>query len=383
MRASDVFNGLEPLTPIELKRINQKSVYDYIYEVGTTSKLDISINLKLSLPTVAASVSTFMEQGLVVNSGVYSSTGGRKAQMFACNEKARIAIGVEVLKEQAQIVAIDLYAAILQEATLEVPFQNNDEYYRTLGAWINNFVDSLPFDKSFTLGVGIALQGLISFDGETVSYSEILNATGVTRNTFQQYIDLPCVLIHDTEAAALSEVWKRKDLSNAIYLALNRNFGGTLILNGHVQNTRDISSGCIEHMCINPNGELCYCGKQGCVETFCSANSLKNAAQIELDEFFSRVHSGDARSSKIWRNYLRYLAITIDNIRMIVDGEFILGGYLMQYINDDDLALLIEYVKQQCAFDASSFTILTGRYREKAPKLGAGIALIDRFFNSF
>src|SRR5690554_251102 len=335
MRASDVFNGLEPLTPIELKRINQKSVYDYIYEVGTTSKLDISINLKLSLPTVAASVSTFMEQGLVVNSGVYSSTGGRKAQMFACNEKARIAIGVEVLKEQAQIVAIDLYAAILQEATLEVPFQNNDEYYRTLGAWINNFVDSLPFDKSFTLGVGIALQGLISFDGETVSYSEILNATGVTRNTFQQYIDLPCVLIHDTEAAALSEVWKRKDLSNAIYLALNRNFGGTLILNGHVQNTRDISSGCIEHMCINPNGELCYCGKQGCVETFCSANSLKNAAQIELDEFFSRVHSGDARSSKIWRNYLRYLAITIDNIRMIVDGEFILGGYLMQYINDD------------------------------------------------
>jgi len=70
MRAFDTFNGSEPLTPIELKRINQKSVYDYIYEVGTTSKLDISTNLKLSLPTVAASVSTFIDQGLVVNRGV-------------------------------------------------------------------------------------------------------------------------------------------------------------------------------------------------------------------------------------------------------------------------------------------------------------------------
>jgi len=303
--------------------------------------------------------------------------------MFACNAQARIAIGVELLKEEVQIVAIDLYATILEEATLEVPFENNDEYYKTLGTWINEFVNALPYEKAINLGVGIALQGLISYDGEVVSYSEILNATGVVREAFQRYIELPCSLIHDTEAAALAEVWKRKDLSNAIYIALNRNFGGTLILNGHVQNTRDISSGCIEHMCINPNGDLCYCGKQGCVETFCSANSLKEAAQIELSEFFTRVHGGDARSLKIWRSYLRYLAITIDNIRMIVDGEFILGGYLMQFLNEDDLNLLIEYVKQQCAFDASSFTIRTGRYREKAPKLGAGIALIDRFFGSF
>ena len=60
-----IFSNCERLTPIELKKINQKKVYDYIYHSKITSKLEISKSLELSMPTVTQHLSTFIESGLV------------------------------------------------------------------------------------------------------------------------------------------------------------------------------------------------------------------------------------------------------------------------------------------------------------------------------
>ena len=152
-------------------------------------------------------------------------------------------------------------------------------------------------------------------------------------------------------------------------------------MNGRVFNGGELSSGIIEHMCIDPDGPLCYCGKQGCVETFCSANSLSSAAQMDLGTFFERMHGGDPRCCKIWRNYLHKLALTIDNIRMIIDCEFILSGYLLEYMNEDDIQRLTRYVKEQCAFDSPDFSLRLGRYGSKSASLGAAISLIEDFLD--
>ncbi len=130
------------------------------------------------------------------------------------------------------------------------------------GNSVNTFIDSLGTPLENILGAGIALQGLVSDDGKVITYSEILGITGTNLKRFQKYIKVPCLLVHDTESAALAEIWHDTTISNAIYLALNRNFGGTLILNGKVHSTQEPRSSVIEHMCLDPNGPLCYCGKE-------------------------------------------------------------------------------------------------------------------------
>jgi predicted NBD/HSP70 family sugar kinase len=366
-----------------LKRINQKRVYNYIYEVGKTSKLEIANALKISFPTVASSVNTLIEQGLVSNCGEYDSTGGRKAQIFCCNSLAKIAIGVEILKEGVQIVAIDLYGQILREDYNNIPFENSEDYYSKLGMWINSFVFNLPYPKKRNLGVCIALQGLISNDGETITYSEILKSTGVKRSSYQKYLDYPCTLVHDTEAAALAETWQRPEISDAVYIALNRNFGGTVILDGRIQRPFSIKSGVIEHMTIDPDGPLCYCGKRGCIETFCSANSLKETAQMDLAEFFEKIHSGDSRCIQIWEKYLGYLALSINNIRMVINCDFIIGGYLLQFMNKSDIELLTKLVTDRCSFkDYGIIQFKLGKYKDKAPKIGAAITLVIKYISA-
>lgn len=370
------------LTPTEIKKINRKRTYDFIYQSRLTSKLAISEALNLSLPTVTQNLDSFIKLGLVEKKGEYESTGGRRAQVIRLNEKARIAIGVMVLKECTQIAAVDLYGDIIQEDTLSIHFKDSEDYYEKLGSWINTFAKSLPYPTEHLLGVSIALQGLVSPDGEIITYAEILQCTGAKRATYQKYIDLPCYLIHDTEAAATAALWQDNSIENAVYLLLNRNFGGILIVDGQVVKGRELGSGIIEHMCLHPDGPTCYCGKQGCVETYCSAGSLKNMVNMELPEFFRRVHDGDPRCSKIWRSYLKYLAIAVDNIRMVVDCDFILGGYLLQFMNSTDVELLTNYVKEQCAFDTPSFKFLISKYGEKSTQLGAAITLVKKFLES-
>lgn len=368
---------------IDLKKINQKKVFEYVYREYKTSKQEIANALDLSLPTVSSSINFFIDQNLMQSCGEYKSTGGRRAKVFCCNTLARIAFGVEILKERVRIVATDIYGKILNEEFLEVMFSNTQSYYEALGTWINNFVDGLGHSPESYLGVCIAIQGLVSLDGERISYSEILKSTDVGRDVYQQYIQLPCTLIHDTEAAALAESWLRSDVGNAVYIALNRNFGGVVLINGRVQKDSTLNSGVIEHLCLDPGGGLCYCGKRGCVETFCSANSLREQAQMNLSEFFDKVHSGDSKCLHIWRRYLEHLALAIDNIRMIVDCQLIIGGYLLQFMNQSDIDLLTTYIENTCAFSTPPYTVQTSTFGDKSPLIGAALSLIEDFIISF
>lgn len=369
----------KPLNQVELKKINQRKVYEYLYRTKRSSKLEIAQALDLSLPTVSSSINHFINRGLMGSCGENKSTGGRRAKVFCCNALAKVALGVEILRESARIVACDMYGNILQEGHFELPFSTATEYFEALGQWVNTFVADLPYSEKQILGICIAVQGLVSLDGERVSYAEILRATGISRDVFQQHINLQCTLIHDTEAAALAESWLREDFTNAVYIALNRNFGGVLLFNGKVQNDSELNSGVIEHLCLDPNGGICYCGKRGCVETFCSANSLKEQAQMPIAEFFDKVHSGDSKCLQIWRRFLKYLALTIDNIRMIFDAQLILGGYLLQFMVESDIELLQKYIEDTCSFNTPPYEVSTSTFGDRSPMVGAALSLIEKY----
>ena len=62
--------------------------------------------------------------------------------------------------------------------------------------------------------------------------------------------------------------------------------GGGIITNHQIHQGISMHSGTLEHMCINPDGPLCYCGSRGCLETYCSANALEQAEAC-LPKIFS------------------------------------------------------------------------------------------------
>ena len=297
----------------------------------------------MSLPTVTQNLKELEAAGLVERKGLYESTGGRKAHIYHFVADAHIAVGMVLLKDLYRIVAVDLYGEELKSEEVSHPFSCDDEYFLQMGGHVNALIAALGCDNSRILGVCIALQGLISPDQTTVAYGEILSCTGLTLDRVAAGIPYPCTLIHDTDAAAAAELWARKDLTDAVLLSLTKNFGGAVITGGQVHHGLELASGIIEHMRLYPHGRLCYCGKQGCIEAYCSAGALKRDAGEPLETFFEGLRAGDSARQEIWQTYLHNLAIAINNIRMVFDSEFIIGGYLLRFMTDEDFNQLTQY----------------------------------------
>lgn len=368
----------EALTTAEIRRLNCEKIFIYIYRSKRTSKQTIAQALGLSLPTVTQNLKILENLGLIERNGFYESTGGRKAQVIHCVQDARIAIGVTVLQESLNVCAIDLSAQIIREAQYPLTFQNTDSYYQQVGRLVTDFTNSLSYPAEQILGIGISIQGLVSPDGEQVIYGSILQNTGTPRQTFQKYLPYPCRLLHDTDAAATAEFWHNEELQDAVYLVLNRNLGGALVIGGEIR----YGSGIIEHMTLVPGGKPCYCGKLGCAEAYCSANSLRQASGLPFELFFQQLRAGSPKCAAIWQEYLRSLALAVDNIRMLVNCQFMIGGFLQQFMVDEDFQLLTRYVEELTSFPELPVSFVQGRHGYRASMLGAAIYYVDSFLHS-
>lgn len=374
-------------TSSDIRTANKRRVLHTVYSQKEISKQRLSQVLSMSLPTVTQNLKEIEALGLIERRGLYESTGGRKAHIYRFVSNARIALGVVLLKDFYRIVAVDLYGTVLTSKRISLPFSQTDAYFQRLGEELRTFTyeisESLQIPcQGKILGVSIAIQGLVSNDGTTVVYGEILGCTGLKLKEIQRFIDFPCTLIHDTEASAIGEMWFRNNKTDAVLLALNRNFGGALIVDGEVHRGWEFSSSVMEHIRLYPEGRLCYCGKKGCMEAYCSAYALQKTAGEPLEQFFPAMRSGSQNRVTIWSHYLRDLAVGINNIRMLFDCEYIIGGYLHQFMEEADFSLLAQFAKEECSFPSTDIRLTHSAFMDDSAAPGAGILLIKNFLKS-
>lgn len=374
-----LFNRTEP-------RTNASSIFRGIYEAGELSRQEIVYNTSLSLPTVRQSLNELFEKGLVGTNRYYESTGGRKASAISVEPMSRIAIGVELLKEYIQVSAVDLLGNVVREERCKLTYRNDDEYCRQFGALISAFISALDIKDENLLEVFISIQGVVSQDGDTLITGKILKNSGLTASSFQKYLKPKCKFINDVIASAFSELWASPEIRDAAYVVLNRNLSGTIIVNGRVFQGASFkgiqNGGMISHMRLIPGGIPCYCGQKGCIQGYCSVNSLESASGLDINTFMKLVHAKDERCVELFDQYLSYLALGINNIRMIFDSEFIIGGYLEELLTDEDLELLAGKVKAEGPFDDMTFHYRRSVQGSNAPSRGAALIQINNFIES-
>lgn len=371
------------LTNISVKKINRSKVYQYIYRKKITSKLQIVQDLQMGLSTVSQNLNLLEQDGLIEKNGYFESTGGRKANAIQIVSDFRISIGIGILKNMFHITAVDLYGNTLYTNTIPFPYSNTPDYYKQVTDKIKEFIATNQYDEEKILGVSIATQGITSPDHSTVLYGNIMNNTGMILEDFSRYLPYPCYLEHDSESAAFLELWKHPELDSAVVFLLNRNLGGAIITNHQIHQGSSMHSGTIEHICINPDGPLCYCGNRGCLETYCSANALEQAAGMNIKDFFSLLHEKKSpQLTQIWKDYLHHLAFAMKNINLIIDAPIIISGYLAPYFLEDDIAYLTKHINVSSPFALNKEHIFVGTNGQYTPAIGAALFYVNQFIHA-
>ena len=371
------------LTNISVKKINRSKVYQYIYRKKITSKRQIVQDLQMGLSTVSQNLNLLEQDGLIEKNGYFESTGGRKANALQIVSDFRISIGIGILKNMFHITAVDLYGNALYTNTIPFPYSNTPDYYKQVTDKIKEFIATNQYDEEKILGVSIATQGITSPDHSTVLYGNIMNNTGMILEDFSRYLPYPCYLEHDSKSAAFLELWKHPELDSAVVFLLNRNLGGAIITNHQIHQGSSMHSGTIEHICINPDGPLCYCGNRGCLETYCSANALEQAAGMNIKDFFSLLREKKSpQLTQIWKDYLHHLAFAMKNLNLIIDAPIIISGYLAPYFLEDDIANLTKHINVSSPFALNKEHIFVGTNGQYTPAIGAALFYVNQFIHS-
>lgn len=371
------------LTNISVKKINRSKVYQYIYRKKITSKLQIVQDLQMGLSTVSQNLNLLEQDGLIEKNGYFESTGGRKANAIQIVSDFRISIGIGILKNMFHITAVDLYGNSLYTNTIPFPYSNTPDYYKQVTDKIKEFIATNQYDEEKILGVSIATQGITSPDHSTVLYGNIMNNTGMILEDFSRYLPYPCYLEHDSKSAAFLELWKHPELDSAVVFLLNRNLGGAIITNHQIHQGSSMHSGTIEHICINPDGPLCYCGNRGCLETYCSANALEQAAGMNIKDFFSLLREKKSpQLTQIWKDYLHHLAFAMKNLNLIIDAPIIISGYLAPYFLEDDIANLTKHINVSSPFALNKDQIFVGTNGQYTPAIGAALFYVNQFIHA-
>ncbi len=370
------------ITPGQIRQNNRLLIYHYIYNQNKTSLQDICYGLHLSRPTVTNNISALEEAGLIRHSGLITTDQvGRKAAGYSINASYRTAIGVSITKKEVQILAADLYGQSPEPLVLDMDYINAEFYYKDLCREINDFITRQHLDRKQVLGIGIAMPGLISPDGLSVTYGKLLGNTRLGISAFTGHISYPCTFLRDVSSLAVSELWASQDLDNAFFLSLSQNLGGAMIANRIILSGKHGHNAAIEHIQMHPHGKTCYCGKEGCAQTCCSMDALLEPGEA-ADTFFARVHSEEKQALGRWNHYLDELALLISHLHMVHDTDFILGGELASHLTEKDLQSLHDRVKNRTPFTEMPDFIRKSSAPVPNVALGAALPYIWSFLGS-
>lgn len=356
---------------------SRNSIYRLVFQRDRISKPEIARLLNLSLPTVIQNVRAMMEEGLLREDGYLRSNGGRKAAALSCVSGARYSVGLDVTQRGASGVLVDLRGSIVSRRQVQRGFEATQGYYRMLGDVVGLLTQDCG-DK--VLGVGISLPGLISRDKQTMEYSHVFRVSNIKCEDMARFIPFPAELCNDANAAGMAELWAAPSIRDAFYLSISSSVGGAIFFNGNLYEGTNQRAGEFGHMTLVDGGRPCYCGRLGCVDAYCSMETLLEGEQNGLDGFFAALDAGDKVRRARWEQYTDDLSIAVNNVRTLFDGDVIIGGYLGERLGGR-IEGLREKISARSTFEDNAAYVKPCMIHCAAAAVGAALIFVRRFIH--
>lgn len=365
-------------TNMEVKKNNRNQIFRFVCGHDKVSNPDISYALKLSLPTVTQNTKELIEKGLIEEVGELESTGGRRAKALSVKKDACFAIGLDITKNHIGLLLTNLTGEILKYDRIVQAYRTEEVYFYAVNEKMEQFLEESGVNREKISGIGISFPGIVDLEKQMITYSHILEVQNLPLAEVSRFFAYPCSFFNDANAGALAEGIRMKEDERFFYLSLSNTVGGAILNESKLQQGKAFRCGEVGHMTIVPDGKLCYCGKKGCLDAYCSAKILSGKMNGKLEQFFEKLKQKDPDAKEVWDQYTSYLAIAVNNIHMVLDCDIILGGYAGGYL-EPYIPEIWEKVKKRNTFEEERLFIRACSYKIETGALGAALKVIEDF----
>lgn len=326
-----------------MKSVNKSIILNKIRTDAPISRAQIAKETKLTPPTVSSNVKELIEQGIVIESKLGESQGGRKPTMLLINQQAFYVIGVDAGPEKIDCILVDLAGSIIQRSSsrLTTPI-TNEQYLTILKDCIHTCMQSTPAIMDNMIGIGVAMHGVVEVKTGTSLFAPILGLTNIPiKEELEKEFMLSVKVENDARAMALGESWfgDQGEVDSMLAVNIGHGVGAGLVIDGKLYHGAQDIAGEVGHMTIDLHGEVCECGNRGCLQTFITGPALVRRAkksllsvegenqQISGEKIYELAISGHEDFRTLLRETGEIIGIGLTNLIHIINPEkIVLGG---------------------------------------------------------
>ena len=254
-----------------IRKLNTAVLLDALRRFAPLSRAELASRTGLNRSTVSIIVNNLIEEGLIQETNLQNCKVGRPGMMLELNPKGGFAIGIELGVDFISIILTDFIARVQwREQVCSDPNEDQITILDRAATLTQHALDYGLSQGLRPLGIGVGVPGLVDLRQGKLIFAPNLHWNNVPlRLIWSQHFNLPIFVENEANAAALGEYYfgAAQGVDSFIYLSAGIGLGAGIVLDGKLFRGSNGYASEVGHMTVDPNGELCGCGKRGCWET--------------------------------------------------------------------------------------------------------------------
>lgn len=274
---------------------------------GEFSIAEISREMDNSIPTVTKLIGELIDEGFLEDLGKFGGSGGRKPSLYGLNPSAGYFIGIDVRRHHISMAICNFKGTIIDyKEDIPFVFEGNEESLTKFCSTIRKHIMKTGIDNEKILAYGINLTGRVNHN-TGYSFSYYIGEDKPLSSTLEEMLQTPVYIENDSRAMTYGEFicGESENKRNMIFINLSWGLGMGMILDGKLYYGKSGFSGEFGHFPFMDNGQICQCGKVGCLETGVSGSALHRIFLEKLAE---------GHPSSLLPKYSNNEEITLDDI---------------------------------------------------------------------
>lgn len=307
---------MKKATHQQTKQHNRDLVLRTIFANESISRAEVARITNLTRTTVSDVVNGLLEEGLVEEVGRGESIGGKTPILLSVVADSRYLIGLNLAQDKFIGAIVNLRGVIKE--MVEEPVHDDDG--KTALDLVYHIIDQLIKKRIKPIvGIGVGTPGLVNTrEGVVVNAVNLEWQDLPLGQLLEKKYKIPVSVLNDSQATAIGEYvygGDHSDNDNLIVVNVKHGIGSGILVNGRLFQGDGGGAGEIGHVVVQENGELCRCGKHGCLETVSSARAvLKHLKLTSLEKAQSAFEAGEAKTTQVVDNAAHYLGISLANL---------------------------------------------------------------------
>ena len=278
--------------------LQKKQILQLCIKEGNFSLADLSKELNLSIPTTTRLTEELIESGFLEDMGKQDTNGGRRPSIYGLKPSAGYFVGTDIGKSTVSICITDFKGnTIAFYSNLPFRVESSETSFRELCNVIKKQITKSGVKQNNVLAYGVNLSGRVN--NETgYCFTYFIGEDRPIASLFEEEFNTPVFVENDSRAMTYGEFIcdggnSEKDM---LFLNVTWGLGMGMVIDGKLSYGKSGFSGEIGHFPMMNNGQICHCGKTGCLETAASGfaahrivmQKLKNGQASILSEKYSK-----------------------------------------------------------------------------------------------